>query len=181
MTSTRPPEPATRHEQLRQGWALLARGHFQDAGWAFGRILREEPDHHEARRGREQAQGKLAEARRQADLCLAEAEAARASGDDSGARRLAEQALASGADADEALGLLDRLPAVPGAIADPLRRDDAHSGAPPPDRAHGLVWSRVGLVSFWVVAFALIATGVASSWEQIVDRLASAPRQEAGR
>ena len=39
----------------------------------------------------------------------------------------------------------------------------------------GLAWSRVGLVSFWVLAFGLIATGVASSWEQIVGRLASVP------
>ena len=45
----------------------------------------------------------------------------------------------------------------------------------------GLAWPRVGLVSFWVLAFALIATGVASSWERIVDRLASGPRLEAGR
>jgi hypothetical protein len=180
MTSTRPPEAATRHEQLRQGWALLARGRFQDAGWAFGRILREEPDHDEARRGREQAHGQLAEARRQADACLAEAEAARASGDERGARQLAERALLAGADADEALGLLDRLPAVPGAIGDPLPRGATLAGTPPV-REHVFVWSRVGLVSFWVLAFGLIATGVASSWEQIVDRLASAPRQESGR
>lgn len=180
MNSTGQPDPTTRHEQLRSAWALLARGRFQDAGFAFGRILREEPDHHEARRGREQANGHLAEARHQAELSLAEAESARMSGDEEGARRLAEEALAAGADADLALGLLDRLPIAPGAIAGTPRRDRAPSGAPL-DRAPGLGWSRVGLVSFWVVAFALIATGVASSWEQIVGRLASAPRQEAGR
>jgi hypothetical protein len=180
MNLTRRPDPTTRHEQLRSAWALLARGRFQDAGWAFGRILREQPDHGEARQGWEQANGRLAEARRQADLSLTEAEAARANGDDQHARRLAEEALAAGADAEMALGFLDRLPAPPGAMAEPPRRERAPSRAPL-ERAPGLVWSRVGLVSFWVLAFGLIATGVASSWEQIVGRLASAPRQEPGR
>jgi hypothetical protein len=174
------PEPATRHEQLRTAWALFARGRFQDAGWAFGRILREEPHHDEARRGREEAKGRLDEARREADLRLADALAARTSGDDQAARRLAEEALAAGADAEMAFGLLDRLPASPGAMAKPSRRDNVLT-RPPVERASGLVWSRVGLVSFWVLAFGLIATGVASSWEQIVGRLASAPRQEIGR
>ena len=180
MNSTTRPDPATRHEQLRSAWALLARGRFQDAGWAFGRILRDEPDHDEARRGREQAKSRLAEARRQAEQSLADAEAARASGDDHAARRLAEEALAAGADAERALALLDRLPTAPGALAEPARRERVPSRTPL-ERAPGLVWSRVGLVSFWVLAFGLIATGVASSWEQIVGRLASAPRQEPGR
>jgi hypothetical protein len=48
-------------------------------------------------------------------------------------------------------------------------------------RVPRLAWSRVGLVSFWVLAFGLIATGVASSWERIVGQLATAPRQEPGR
>ncbi len=180
MNATGQPDPPTRHEHLRSAWALLARGRFQDAGFAFGRILREEPDHEEARRGRARANGHIAEALREAELSLAEAEAARLSGDDDGARRLAEEALAGGADADLALRLLDRLPIVPGAIAGPPRREGIPSRAPL-DRTSGPGWSRVGLVSFWVLAFGLIATGVASSWEQIVGRLASAPRQEAGR
>ena len=180
MISTTRPEPATRHEQLRTAWALFARGRFQDAGWAFGRILREEPDHGEARRGREEAKGRLDEARREADQRLADAQVARASGDDQAARRLAEEALAAGADAELALGLIDRLLAAPGAIAPPPRSEKVLSRAPV-ERAPGFVWSRVGLVSFWVLAFGLIATGVASSWEQIVGRLASAPRREAGR
>jgi hypothetical protein len=180
MNPTRPPDPATRQEQLRSAWALLGRGRFQDAGWAFGRVLREAPHHDEARRGREQAQERLAEARLSADLRLAEAEAARANGDEDEARRLAEEALAAGADAQKALGLLDRLPAPPGAWAEPAFRERKAPGAPL-ERTPALVWSRVGLVSFWVLAFGLIATGVASSWEQIVGRLASAPRQERGR
>jgi hypothetical protein len=180
MNETGQPDPATRREQLRSAWALLARGRFQDAGFAFGRILREKPDHEEARRGRDQAHGHIAEARHQAELHLAEAEAARLSGDDEGARRLAEEALAGGADADLALSLLDRLPLVPGAIAEPAPRERIPSRAPL-ERGSGPGWSRVGLVSFWVLAFGLIATGVASSWEQIVGRLASAPRQETGR
>ena len=52
-------------------------------------------------------------------------------------------------------------------MAEPSRREGIPSRAPL-ERAPGLVWSRVGLVSFWVLAFGLIATGVASSWEQIV-------------
>jgi len=180
MNATGEPDPATRHEQLREAWALLARGRFQDAGFAFGRILREHPEHEEARRGRERARGHMDEARRRAELRLADAEAARQRGDDEGARLLAEEALAGGADADLALGLLDRLPLVPGAVAGPPRREGIASRVPL-DRASGPGWSRVGLVSFWVLAFGLIATGVASSWEQIVGRLASAPRQEVGR
>jgi hypothetical protein len=180
MIPTMRPEPATRHEQLRTAWALFARGRFQDAGWAFGRILREEPQHDEARRGREEASGRLDEARREADQRLADAQVARADGDDQAARRLAEEALAAGADVEMAFSLLDRLPAAPGAIAEAPRHEKTLSRAPAL-RAPGLVWSRVGLVSFWVLAFGLIATGVASSWEQIVGRLARAPRQEAGR
>jgi hypothetical protein len=180
MNPTRRPDLAPRHEQLRRAWSLLGRGRFQDAGWAFGRILREEPAHDEARRGCEQAKDRLAEARRQADQSLAEAEAARAIGDDRSARRLAEEALAAGADPNLALGLLDRLLTEPGALAAPARRERLPSRTPL-ERAPGLVWSRVGLVSFWVLAFGLMAAGVASSWEQIVGRLASAPRQERGR
>jgi hypothetical protein len=180
MNTTRRADPATRHEQLRTAWALLGRGRFQDAGFAFGRILRDAPDHDEARRGREQAQDRLAEARRQAEHSLDEAESARASGDDHAARRLAEEALAAGADAEGVLGLLDRLPAEPGAVARSVRRAKVQA-RPPLDRTPGFVWSRIGLVSFWVLAFGLIATGVASSWEQMVGRLVSAPRQESGR
>jgi hypothetical protein len=51
----------------------------------------------------------------------------------------------------------------------------APSGAP---RARPFAWSRLGLVSLWVIAFALVAARVASSWEKIVGSLASAPRQE---
>lgn len=180
MNGTRRPDPTTRREQLRSAWALLGRGRFQDAVWAFGRILRDEPDDGEARRGREEASLRLAEVLREAELRLADAETARANGDDRAARLLAEEALAVGADPEKALGLLDRLPASPGALAEP-----ALPGGVSPralhDRAPALVWSRVCLVSFWVLAFGLIATGVASSWEQIVGQLASAPRQEPGR
>jgi hypothetical protein len=65
----------------------------------------------------------------------------------------------------------------------PLAGSHRESAASPPPQknAPGLAWSRVCLVSFWVLAFGLIATGVASSWERIVGRLASAPRLEAGR
>ena len=94
------------------------------------------------------------------------------------ARRLAEEALAAGADPEGALGLLDRLPAAPGAMA-LASRGEGDPSRLPRERAPRVVWSRVGLVSFWVLAFGLIATGVASSWEQIVGRLASAPREEA--
>ena len=68
---------------------------------------------------------------------------------------------------------------------EPRRSAESHresvTPTPPPKNSPGLAWPRVGLVSFWVLAFALIATGVASSWERIVDRLASGPRLEAGR
>jgi hypothetical protein len=119
----------------------------------------------------------MAESRRRADESLAEAEAARAGGDDRMARRLAEEALTAGADTEKALGLLDRLAASPGAVAAPAPRTAGASGRPVVP-APGLAWSRVGFVSFWMLAFGLIAAGVATSWEQIVGRLASAPRQE---
>ena len=45
-------------------------------------------------------------------------------------------------------------------------------------RDRKFVWSRIGLVSLWVIAFGLIAARMASSWEKIVGSLASAPRQE---
>jgi len=45
-------------------------------------------------------------------------------------------------------------------------------------RGRRFVWSRIGFVSLWVIAFGLIAARVASSWEKIVGSLASAPRQE---
>jgi len=179
MISTRTSDPATRHEQLRSAWALLAGGRFQDAGWAFGRILRDEPAHDEARRGRDEANSHMAESRRRADESLAEAEAARAGGDELAARRLAEVALSAGTDTERALGLLDRLAASPGAVTIPARPAGVARTSAVPTR--GVAWSRVGFVSFWMLAFGLIAAGVATSWEQIVGRLASAPRQELRR
>ena len=42
-----------------------------------------------------------------------------------------------------------------------------------------IAWSRVGFLFLWVLAFGLVASSVASSWESIVGRLARAPRSEA--
>ena len=42
-----------------------------------------------------------------------------------------------------------------------------------------VAWSRVGFVFLCVIAFGLVASNVASSWESILGRLAGAPRQEA--
>jgi hypothetical protein len=42
-----------------------------------------------------------------------------------------------------------------------------------------VAWSRVGFVFLWVLAFGLVASSVASSWESLVGRLARAPRSEA--
>jgi len=62
---------------------------------------------------------------------------------------------------------------------------DSNQG--PPDRAKGradegpaaIAWPRVGLLFLWVLAFGLVASSVASSWESIVFRLARAPHSEA--
>jgi hypothetical protein len=64
-------------------------------------------------------------------------------------------------------------------------RSSATAGPASPDLPPGeprpgarFAWSRIGLVSLWVIAFGLVAARVASSWEKIVGSLAQPPRQE---
>jgi hypothetical protein len=64
------------------------------------------------------------------------------------------------------------------ATVEPLRREASEATLLQPRGAGRLAWSRVGLVSLWVIALGLLAARVASSWEEIVGSLASAPRQE---
>ena len=64
------------------------------------------------------------------------------------------------------------------ATVEPLRREASVTTLLQPQAPGRLAWSRVGLVSLWVIALGLLAARVASSWEKIVGNLASAPRQE---
>jgi hypothetical protein len=63
-----------------------------------------------------------------------------------------------------------------------LERHPVSIGARVADAAgegRSVAWSRVGFVFLCMIAFGLVASNVASSWESILGRLAGAPRQEA--
>jgi hypothetical protein len=73
------------------------------------------------------------------------------------------------------MGSKTRLDSTPAAAG---RRPEPAAPVLAEDPGSRLAWSRIGLLSLWVIAFGLIAARVASSFEKIVGSLASAPRQE---
>ena len=158
---------------------LLESGHSREAADAFGRLLLQDPGHAPARRGLEQARAALAEEARLLDSVLDDARVAARAGERARAVRLLEDVIRGGGDRDRAAELLERLtqrsgrldvgaalPPLPG--SDGALRPRAHRG-----------WSRRVFIASWMVVFALLAGGLAWSWDELVARLVAKPAPHA--
>ena len=159
---------------MREGQSLLSEGRGREASLRFSRVLLDDPGHDGARRGVEQARALLGEEERLAGLRLHEARCAWGAGRGEEAHRLAVEALHHGADPDVVQPLLDRLDERSGrlaALALPIARPPVLRARPL--QAGGL--SRIVLVAAWTGAIGLLLGFVATSWEEIVGRLARAP------
>ena len=153
----------------------MSRERGREAADVFGRILLRDPDNTEARRGLEQARAAAVEVERVLATRLQEAEGALAAGEDERARGLLDEIIRNGGDRDRARDLLDRLDRRPGRLNAGQglgtwvgEAEEAASAASP-------AWSRRAVVGGWVLVFGLLATGVASSWDRLLDRLGRAP------
>ena len=159
---------------LDEGRDLLSRERGREAADVFGRILLLDPGNAEARRGLEQSRAAAVEAERVLAARLEEAEGALAAGDDDKARGLLEEVIRNGGDRDRARVLLDRLDRRPGRLhAEPgqwntAEGEESRAAASP-------AWFRRAMIGGWVVVFGLLATGAASSWDRLLDRLTRAP------
>ena len=163
---------------LDEGRDLLGRNRGADAADVFGRILLLDPENNEARQGLEQARTAAVEAERVLAARLEEAEAAVAAGDDPRARHLLDDVIRNGGDRDRARDLLDRADRRSGRLH-AERGPGSAAGETEESGAAASPWSRRAVVAAWVVAFALIATGVASSWDRLLDQLGRAPSPSA--
>ena len=159
---------------MREGLSLLSGGRGREASLRFSRVLLDDPEHAAARRGEERVRALLGEEERLASLSLHEARRSAAAGQLDDARRLAAEALHFGADPDAVQALFDRLDDRTGRLAS-LRAPVVRRLTPlvKPSRVAGR--SRVAHVAAWAVAIGLLLGLVATSWEQIVSRLAEAP------
>lgn len=158
---------------MREGLSLLSGGRGREASLRFSRVLLDDPGHEEARRGEERVRALLGEEERLATLRVHEARSALAAGEAEAARRLATEARKLGADPDAVHALLDRLDERSGRLASqvaPFARPLAS-----PVRPAGAGLSRVALLAAWAIGIGLLLGAVATSWEQIVSRLARAP------
>jgi hypothetical protein len=161
---------------LEEGRTLLGEERNREAALVFSRLLREVPDHPEARHGKRQAETLIAEQDRLARTQLEEARSALARGDAQAAQVLLQDALARGADRDAALPLLDRLDGRVGRLSEsqPASAVPVALASPVPARAAG--WSRLATIGIWLLALALFGGTVAASFDRIVRGLAQAPR-----
>jgi FimV-like protein len=162
-------------ELLAEGRELLGRSRFPEAADVFGRILLLDPQSQGARLGLQSARRAAAEAERQLDATLDDAHAAIDAGDVTGARRLLEHVVENGGNRDAARALLDRLDRREGRLfvgARSLRASQPSEAQLP--RSGGR-WSRSALALAWASCFALVAAGLASSWERLVRGLVEPP------
>jgi len=160
---------------LARGAKLLRRGRPQEASLVFGRILLRDPSHAEARAGRDRAEAAQAEREQAADERLESAAEAAASGERDEARQLIRDALREGGDPERAHHLLDRLDGRAGRIRDVPPAGHAAAGDPAPNRRRVARWPRPVLACIWVAALALALVSVASSFDDLVGRLAGPP------
>jgi hypothetical protein len=163
---------------LDEGRDLLSKGRSGEAADVFGRILLLDSQNAEARQGLEHARASSVEIERVLAGRLAEAESAFADGDESHARRLLDEVIRDGGDRDRARDLMDRLDRRPGRLhpstgaGRAVDGDDERGAAPSP-------WARRAVVAAWMLVFGLLATGAASSWDRLLDRLGRAPSPSA--
>jgi hypothetical protein len=160
---------------LDEGRDLLRREQGRQAADVFGRILLLDPDNAEARGGLEQARAAAVEAERVLATRLQEAEDALVAGEDEKARTLLEEIIRHGGDRDRARDLLDRLDRRPGRLNAGRGPWTSSGDAEEGSVATSSAWSRRVVIGGWVVVFGLLAAGVASSWDRLLDRLGRAP------
>jgi hypothetical protein len=135
---------------LSEGADALRQGQAGHAADVFSRALLVDPQNPGARAGAEQARAAVAEAQR-----LSEADVAPAA---EGPAR--------------------------GAFAEGRRSGEGHEARFPwpaeaPGRAGRWTWSRLAVAAAWTAGFGLLATGVASSWENLVVSLERTPMPHA--
>lgn len=160
---------------LAQAKSLLEAGQAGEAADVFGRILLQDPRCAEARQGLEDARAVDAEFERRLEARVEEARRLAEAGEREGALRHLEDILRDRGDHDGATALLDRLDDRAGAMGSvSASREPWEQPAGRSEPALG-AWSRRALVGAWSVAFAILAAGLAFSWERLVDRLVQNP------
>jgi tetratricopeptide (TPR) repeat protein len=160
---------------LEIGEQLLTAGRGREASDAFGRILLLNPDDAAARQGLDRARVVAAEQARQLDACIDEARAALEAGERQTARRLLEEVVERGGDRDRALGLLERLAERDGRLEPPRRDLEAPTPAPAAPLRLRFAWSRRAFLLGCAAFFAVLAAGVAASWDVFVEELVRRP------
>ena len=153
----------------------MSRERGREAADVFGRILLRDPENAEARHGLEQARAATVEAERVLATRLQEAEGALAAGEDERARALLDEIIRNGGNRDRARDLLDGLDRRPGRLNAGRGQGTSAGEAEEAASAAAPAWSRRAVVGGWVLLFGLLATGVASSWDRLLDRLGRAP------
>jgi hypothetical protein len=169
-----------RGEVIGQAWTLLRAGREHDAADLFGRLLLQDPDCAEARRGLSDARAAAAERARRLDAGLDQARRAAHGGDPDSARALLEHIVDEGGDRDRARAALDKLDVRAGRLEqDPALESVA---APSPRRTlpapHAPLWARRALAAGCAAAFALLAAGVDARWDGLIRVLERTPRPQ---
>jgi hypothetical protein len=167
---------------LAEGGLALQQGQPGRAADIFGRALLLDPQDPRAREGAAAARAGLEEAHRLRDARLAEAESALGRGAVADARRILEALGAGGADDERWQALRDRLDGPR-----PGRVTSVDQGTPPPWPVEAPAiaprrntWSRLVVTAGWAAGFGLLATGVASSWDNLLGQLQRTPMPHTG-
>jgi hypothetical protein len=163
---------------VSEGWALLDGARPREAALLFGRVLLEDPQHEEARRGLLAAQALSGELERELEARLDEARQAAQGGDLERARTLLADVIRRGGDRDGAHELLDRLDHREGLVAlagAAARPQAALAASPAQDTAARRWWSRTAFAAACGAALVALATTVAASWDHLIGRLEERP------
>lgn len=163
---------------VSEGWALLDGARPREAALLFGRVLLEDPQHEEARRGLLAAQALSGELERELEARLEGARQAAAAGDLDTARTLLAEVIRQGGDRDGAHELLDRLDHREGrvAVAGPSSAPAPSGAALPALVTAARRWrSRTTFAAACGVALVALATTVAASWGRLIGRLEERP------
>ncbi|MBI3932852.1 MAG: hypothetical protein HY317_05505 [Acidobacteria bacterium] len=177
---------ASREDRIRnlrtEGWTLLDAGRSREAADAFGRVVLQDPADAEARRGLDDARAAVAEEARLLDQLLDQAIRATDTGDRGQARQLLEDVIVRGGDRDRALALLDRLEDHVGRVEARPPAGEAAASSPVPAARRARSRSRRIFAVAWACLFALLAAGIAVSWERLLENLVRTPgpRSQAG-
>lgn len=165
---------------VAEGWKLLGAGNERDAADLFGRVLLQDPDCAEARRGLAQARVAAAERARRLDAGLDQAQRAADEGDHDAARALLREIVEQGGDRDRAHAALDRLDVRGGRVDHDLIAGGGSTGIGRPGAAAPLpaAWARRALALSCALGFALLAAGVDARWDGLLRALEGAPRPQ---